>query len=408
MAEVRVKNGMKILQITNKVPVPPKDGGSIASFRLAEGLAAGGHEVHLLAMNTSKHFIEESIIKGYEKKNITIRTSYVNTRINPFRALSNLLFSRLPYNAVRFISRDFREKLITSLISINPDIIILENLYPALYLKDIRSTSISPVVYRAHNVESEIWQRAACNARSLRKWYLKILARRIKRFETGILNKYDFLVPITERDALSLNKLGNTKPVYVLPTGFPLSGKPSAMTDSTGSKIAHLGALDWLPNQEGLLWFIEKVLPRLRKIYPDIEFHLAGRNAPQWLEKRISVDGVIYHGEITDARKFIESHQIHIVPLFSGSGMRIKILEAMALGKTIVTTSLGTEGIDTRNDQNILIADNVDDFTERVLKGLEDPVFCREIGENAFTFVSEKLNNDKLVTGLLDFLKKNL
>jgi glycosyltransferase involved in cell wall biosynthesis len=172
--------------------------------------------------------------------------------------------------------------------------------------------------------------------------------------------------------------------------------------------VAHLGALDWLPNQEGLLWFINKVWPRLREVYPDIEFHIAGRNAPNWFEKKLNIDGVKFHGEIDDAEDFLKSYPVHIVPLFSGSGMRIKIVEAMAYGRAVVTTTLGTEGIDTENDVNILISDSDYSFADCIIKLIENNAYCREIGENAFTFVKEKLNNDKLVAELLDFVGKTL
>ncbi len=399
---------MKILQITNKVPVPPKDGGSIASLRLSEGLANHGHQVQILAMNTSKHFVAPDIIRKFEKPNLAIRAVLVNTRIQPFKALLNLLFSKMPYNAVRFISSDFRKVLIDLLKEIDPDLIILENLYPAAYLDDIRDCTPSPVAYRAHNVEHEIWKRTTDNARGMRKWYLGLLSDRIHKFEMGIINRYDILVPITNRDAQALDDMGNKKPCFVLPTGY--TGDYTECPDLNFNKpvVAHLGALDWLPNQEGLIWFVEKAWPLLIKEIPGIEFHLAGRNAPSWFERRMRGPGIKFHGEIEDADKFIQSYPIHIVPLFSGSGMRIKIIEAMASGRVVVTTTIGTEGIDTQHKTNILVADTPVLFSSAIIEVIRDPLYCQEIGKNAFTFVAEKLNNEKLIAGFLEFLKNNI
>ena len=399
---------MKILQITNKVPVPPKDGGSIASIRLAEGLAILGHKVQMLAMNTSKHFVEPDIIRNFEKPNLAIMAVPVDTGIHPHKALYNLLFSKMPYNAVRFISSDFRKALTDLLKNINPDLIILENLYPAAYLKDIRELTNAQVVYRAHNVEYEIWRRTADKTKGLRKWYLGILANRIKKFETDLINRYDFLVPITKRDARALDEMGNTKPSFVLPTGYigEHTNYPTIVFNKQA--VAHLGALDWMPNQEGLIWFVDKVWPLLRKEIPELEFHLAGRNAPKWFEKRIIGTGIIYHGEIEDAENFLQTFPIHIVPLFSGSGMRIKIVEAMANGRVVVTTTIGTEGIDTQDKINILVADTPSSFSSTIVEAISDPVYCQEIGKNAFTFVVDKLNNEKLVTGFMQFLNSNI
>lgn len=399
---------MKILQITNKVPVPPKDGGSIASFRLTEGLVKNGHDLHILAMNTSKHYVDPEVVRSFERPGLSITPVWMNTKINLFKALLNLLFSPLPYNAVRFISGRFKKALADTLKRENPDLIILENLYPAAYLNLIRKLSDSPVAYRAHNIEYEIWQRTAENTNGIKRWYLEILARRIRKFETRLINQYDLLIPITERDAASLDQMGNTKPVFVLPTGYYPAKKEPVPIIGGSPAIAHLGALDWLPNQEGLTWFINKVWPTLKEKIPGIEFHIAGRNAPAWFVRDIAADGIIFHGEIDDAETFITKYAVHVVPLLSGSGMRIKIVEAMAYGRAVVTSSLGTEGIDTESDVNILIADNQEDFAKHIIHLMEDTEFCRRIGGNAFTFVRQKLDNDKLVSDLQEFLKVNI
>jgi len=399
---------MKILQITNKVPVPPKDGGSIASLRLAQGLADQDHQIHILAMNTSKHYVDPEVIESFENANLNISSVKVDTKIRPFPALKNLLFSRMPYNAVRFISKDFRKALKSLILEIQPKLIILENLYPAAYLEDIRATTDVPLVYRAHNVEHEIWRRTAQNARGLKKWYTGILSRRIHCFEKDLINKYDILVPITERDADALEAMGNIKPCFVLPTGY--TGKIEKCPEIKFSRplVAHLGALDWLPNQEGLIWFVEEVWPLLREKIPELEFHLAGRNAPDWFVKRLNRPGIKLHGEIDDAGEFIQSYPIHIVPLFSGSGMRIKIVEGMSYGRVVVTTTIGTEGIDTQHKENILVADTPESFASEVIQAIGDPDYCTEIGKNAFTFVDEKLNNTKLLAGFMEYLEKNI
>ena len=332
----------------------------------------------------------------------------MDTRIKPIHALWNLLFSKLPYNAVRFISSGFREKLIEVIKGFKPELIILENLYPAAYLDDIRNNSNAKIVFRAHNIEHEIWERTALNANGLRKLYINILAKRIKNFEYSLINQYDILVPITQRDGESLRGMGNNKPCFILPTGYYMKAKEVPELEIQTPVVAHLGALDWLPNQEGLLWFIDKVWPRLREIHPDVEFHIAGRNAPKWFEKKFHLDGVTFHGEIEDADHFLRSYPIHIVPLFSGSGMRIKIVEAMAYGRAVVTTTIGTEGIDTQDGANILISDSDLSFANSIIKLIENEAYCREIGKNAFTFVNEKLNNDKLVAELLEFVGKTL
>lgn len=408
---------MRILQLTNKVPYPPRDGGSFATLSLATGLAAGGHDVTVLAMNTSKHPIGkediESLNNGIHLPGIffaegsgSLRWIFVDvdTSIRWTDALSNLLFSRLPYNAVRFNSAAYREQLRQILENETFDAIILENLYTAFYLDDIKKLSSSMVIMRAHNVEHEIWHRTARSTRGLRRYYLFSLAGRIRRFELSIINRYDALVPITGRDAELFRKSGNVKPVHVLPTGMETVDRPF-QPDPAGIKtVAHLGALDWLPNQNGIRWFMREVWPELTTLVPGIEFHLAGRNAPPGFGAEMIRAGAVFHGEVDSAARFIQSHPVFVVPVFSGSGMRIKLLEYLAHGRAVVTTSIGAEGIPVTHGIQVAMADKPAEFARLTAALLNNPDRCKEMGENAVTFVRENFNNSKLIRDFARFL----
>ncbi|MCD6333164.1 MAG: glycosyltransferase [Bacteroidales bacterium] len=392
---------MKILQLTNKVPYPPRDGGAIATLALTEGLAAQGHQVTVLAMNTTKHHTDVSQSPSPKWRLIS---APVNTRIKPLSALFNLLFSRLPYNGVRFRSAKYRETLISLLRKTPFDIIIIENLYPALYLKEIRSHSRARIMLRSHNLEHEIWLGNRDNTRGLKKWYLNILAQRIKRFEIRMVQSCDALIPITERDALKFKQLGNRLPTFILPAGLDEErlGHPS---DSSGKiTLAYLGALDWLPNQSGIKWFLDKIWPSLIRNYPDLEFHIAGRNAPARFIRQLHHKGVIYHGEIRDAGTFIKAHPITLVPLFAGSGMRIKILENMAAGRVVITTPVGCEGIPAVDGKHLFICSDSGSWINRIRQLISQPGIIPAVGENAITFVREKYLNKILITQFSRFL----
>jgi len=399
---------MKILQLTNKVPIPPRDGGSIASYRLSMGLVQHDHQLTVLAMNTSKHFIDEDLwspiadVSGFKLISVP-----VNTEISIFKAFINLLFSKLPYNADRFLSAEYKRRLIELLNSEDFDYVIIENLYPILYIDSIRKNSKAQVVMRAHNMEHEIWQRTASQAKGIKKLYFKILAKRIRKLEINSLNKYDFLVPITVRDENAFNKLGNTKPSLALPTGILIQDNCNEIQIDDILRIAHLGALDWAPNQEGILWFLEQVWPRVKLDYPNAEFHLAGRNAPHWFVKRINRYDISYHGEVDSAKDFIRHFPVHIVPLWLGSGMRIKIVEAMAQARVIVTTSIGVEGINATDNESIIIRDNPDDFASALINLHANPHLINEISQNAFTFVQNHFDNKKMIGDFIQFLNNH-
>jgi len=399
---------MRILQLMNKVPWPPKDGGAIACLNMTKGFSMLGHEVTVLSMNTSKHHILIKELPTNIRNQADFHLVEVPASINWFEASINLLFSDLPYNAQRFISKEYSQQLAQLLTVRTFDVIQLEGLYLCPYISVIRKYSDALIVYRAHNIEYEIWDRTAKLSEGLRSKYLHNLSKRIKRFEISYLNTYDLLVPITDRDGIILDSLGNVKPRHTSQTGIDFASLVPTAKKLEFPSLFHIGALDWAPNQEGLIWFFDHCWPRIHSENPELKFYLAGRNAPEWLERRFKLDGVVYLGEINDAYDFINSKAVMVVPLFSGSGMRIKIIEGMALGKPIVTTDIGTEGIPTKDGLNIMIANDADQFVESITRLISNRTLFDEIGKNAIGFIQEKYDNLAQAGALIDFYKKQI
>uniref|UniRef100_UPI003218041C glycosyltransferase family 4 protein n=1 Tax=uncultured Draconibacterium sp. TaxID=1573823 RepID=UPI003218041C len=398
---------MKILQVTNKVPYPTKDGGAIACMNLTKGFACLGHDVTVLSMNTFKHRVSLDEIPDSVKDIAKFRLVDVPARIKIFSGLINFLFSRKPYNAVRFISNGFARALEQLLSENTFDIIQLEGLYVCPYIPLIRKKSDATVVYRSHNIEHEIWERTAKMSNGLKKFYLNNLSKRIKRFETALLNSYDLLVPITERDGVILDELGNQKKKHISQTGIDASVLVPNSKNLEHPALFHIGSLEWAPNQEGLVWFVENCWPEIHEKYPALKFYIAGRNCPAWLQSKFNVPNVVFEGEVPDAYRFMNSKSIMVVPLFSGSGMRIKIIEGMALGKSIVTTEIGAEGIGVNPNENILIAADKEDFIKKVSQLVEDEEFYSKIGRNAIEFIHEKFDNLAAAGKLVEFYKVN-
>lgn len=399
---------MKILQVTNKVPYPSNDGGAIACMNLTSGFALLGNEVTVLSMNTVKHHTELSEIPESVKDWANFHLVDVPARVSAGAAIINLFFSGKPYNAVRFISTAFSEKLEELLLENQFDIVQLEGLYVLPYISVIRNYSKAKIVYRAHNIEHEIWERSAALSKGFRKFYLRILAKRIKIFEKEFINEYDLLVPITERDRIILDKIGNSRPTHVSPTGIDTKQLIPHARNLEYPSVFHIGSLEWAPNQEGLLWFVDKCWPKLHVKFPELKFYIAGRQAPEWLIRRFKVPNIVFLGEVEDAYQLMNSKAVMVVPLFSGSGMRIKIIEGMALGKPIVTTPIGTEGISTQSEKNIIIADNEKEFIDGVERLVTDKELFHSIGRNAIEYIQEKFDNLALASALTSFYKNNI
>ncbi len=397
---------MKILQLSNKFVYPPKDGGAIGIFNYTKAFSALGCEVTMLAMNTTKHPYDIKSLPEEIKSLAEWITVDVDNRIKPFSALVALLQNR-SYHIERFISAPYNDRLIELLHRHAFDIIQLEGLYLSPYVETIRAFSKATVVMRSHNIEHEIWERVTKNEKGLfKRGYLKILSGQLKKYETARLNKYDLMTSVTERDATILKQLGCTLPVHVCPAPFDETLLKPDKSKSEYPSVFFLGALDWTPNAEGLGWFLKNVWEKISLQFPDLKFYIAGRNAD-----RIKLDlskNVIVTGEVENAYDFMNSKGIMIVPLLSGSGIRVKIIEGMALGKTIVSTSLGAEGIPCKDGQNILIADTPEAFAEKIIKCINEKIYYSVIGDNAYQFAKQRFSSREVTGKLLEFFKKNL
>lgn len=397
---------MKILSIANKLPYPPKDGGAIGVLNTATGLAESGNTVTIFAVNTRKHAYDPARIPAEITSVVSFVTVGADTSLQPAAMLWNLLFSRMPYIAVRFHQPAIRDALVTHLKQNSYDIIQLEGPYLGRFLPEIRRLSRASVVFRSHNVEYEIWQRKAENERNpFKRWYLNLLSRRIRRFELAVMLGCDLMVTVSERDERILRTHGFGKPSLTSPSGIRVSDYPCRMVKSNG-RICFIGALDWMPNQEGVLWFTEHVFRDLQRERPGTELHVAGRNAPPGFEKKLKAPGVVFHGEVEDAHAFLERSNILIAPLMSGSGIRIKILEGMALCKAIVTSSVGAEGLDAEHGRHLMVADDAGRFREELISLLAHPGKAEGIARNARRLVEEKFDTFTLCSRLTQFYKE--
>jgi glycosyltransferase involved in cell wall biosynthesis len=165
--------------------------------------------------------------------------------------------------------------------------------------------------------------------------------------------------------------------------------------------------MDWMPNQEAMKWFLENVWETVVEKYPELQFSIAGRNMPEWL-KSIKLKGINIIGEVADAHEFMQAHTVMIVPLLSGSGMRIKIIEGMACGNTVIATAIGAEGIPCTNGKNILIANSPEEFVAQISKCVENHQFCTEIGLQAKQFIAEEFDNETITKKLIRFYNQLL
>lgn len=397
---------LKILQLCLRVPLPPYDGATIAMYNLAESLTASGAAVKMLSFNTKKHFTDLNSIDAALIDKYKLETVFLDASVNAWDAFTNLFKPNESYNIVRFDSDAFHQKLKEILQSETFDFILFEGLFLSPYLQTVRTFSKAKCILRAHNVEWLIWKRLAKATKNpLKKTYLYFLSGRLKRYENNVINNFDAIVAISEQDKNLFLRDGCNIPIEVAPTGMNTAKyKNIEQMDADSLSLFHLGSMDWLPNIEAVDWLLNDIWPLIQQKSNKVHLFLAGKNMnPKYFS--IKSKNLIVAGEIKDALNFMENKQIMVVPLLSGGGIRIKILEGLAAGKVIVSTSTGAEGINYTDKKNILIADTPEDFTKTILSLLNNPNLLNNIAREAQILARTQYDNNLIGKKLAGFLK---
>ncbi len=392
--------------ICNKSPWPALEGGPMAMNNMIEGLIHAGQQVKVLALNTNKYSVDLNTIPEDYRRNTGIELSYIDLSVKPLPAFLNL-FTTHSYHVERFKSKDFEKKLIAVLKKSDFDIIQIELVYMSPYIDTIRKYSNAKIFLRAHNIEHLIWMRLSETERNpLKRLYLRHLAETLKVYEYHILDHYDGIIPITKKDAEFFESITRT-PVFPVSFGIKMGEAIDEHPEKAENALFHIGAMNWMPNDEGIRWFLDKVWPSLHQKLPGIQLYLAGRNMPGWLTQ-LRLDNVSVVGEVPDAGEFIRSKSISIAPLLSGSGIRVKIIESMSHAKAVVSTTIGAEGINYTNKKNIMIADTPEEFVDAITWLYNNPRQAEEMGRNARELVRQDHDIEKIIVQLLGFYREIL
>ncbi len=380
-------------------------------YDVAAGLVRAGHRVTLLAINTPKHRQPADAL-DHLGPNFRLVTVDVDTNITPAKALKNLLLSRQPYIVERFISPVVGEKLVEILRTETIDAVQFEGTFAAWYAEmlgrregaDLR---VPPLVLRAHNLEHTIWRMLAGRERNpLKRLYLRDMAARLEQFERRHLPQFDAVAAITADDAQRLRALGCPEPVSFIPAGVDLSRfQPNPAIRPQPRTLFMIGSLNWLPNQEGLHWLLREVWPTIHAEMPDVELHIAGSGTPEELLKP-RTDGVVVHGFVDSATAFMQQYELMLVPLLSGGGMRIKIIEGMALGKAILSTTLGAEGIAVRDGHDILLRDSAAEWLDALRAWYRGEVSVEALGAAAARTATECYDRRRVTQQFVDLYER--
>ena len=397
---------MHVLQVCHKPPLPLVDGGCIAMNNWTEATIMAGHTVSIIAFATDKHPCSIPDLPVEYVSKTSLQLTYLDTKVKLVPAFLNL-FTTESYNIQRFYSIDTENSILCFLHSCQIDTIVLDGLYTTPYLRAIRKHYPAiRIVLRAHNIEHSIWQLAANNATNfLQKSYYNFLAKRLKKYELDVFQQVDAISTLSTLDEKCITDYGIATPITTIGIGYVgTQNTVTVVSDSLCTSFFYIGAMDWFPNIEGIEWFLEKVWKDFIVQNPTTTFTIAGKSMPTpWLENAL-YKNVIVKGKVDNAQQFMQEQGILLAPLLTGGGTRVKIIEALSLGKIIITTSLGAEGLPVTHLENIIIADTPVEYTYWMNELLKNKELGKQISTNARQFSQQHFDIKPISKQINDLL----
>jgi glycosyltransferase involved in cell wall biosynthesis len=309
------------------------------------------------------------------------------------------LFSALPYVAWNHCSLRMQRTLDQLLRAHSFDAVHCEMTLMSPLLRTIRHV---PTVSVAHNVETEIWRRYEHNELSaFRRRYIGLQRRRVEQLESRGLDHVTTLCTVSERDAAWYRQHTGVRNIHVVPNGVDLEYFQPGLEPEEPQTLVHAGAMDWRPNIDAMTFFLEAIYPSMVAASPDLRLLIVGRNPSNaFIRMAEQHRGVKVTGSVEDARPLIRRGAVFVVPLRIGGGSRLKILNALAMGKAIVSTSVGAEGLDVRDGEHLLIADTPELFVARTLELLGAPAKRQRLGTAGRALVEARYGWDAIADRL--------
>lgn len=385
----------KILHFSHKPAFPLRDGGCVAISSVLKSLISQPqNDIYHFTLATTKHPFDRDDYPSSWIERMEIDHFQINTRTDLMGAIY-YLFRNQSYNIGRFKDKQLYKRLQQLLEAEKFDIIILDSLYTTPYLSLFRE-HCDKIIMRAHNVEHLIWKQLANGQKfSIKRWYFNRLSKQLQHYEDLAVQSLDGIIAITEGDAQYFHRYTPAVTVTAIPTAVRTNFDNP---DYSKEDFYFLGAMDWLPNKEGVHWLLKRVMPQGLK---GATLHIAGKSLQP---DEIKHENVTCHGEVKDARDYINQHGICVIPMLSGSGIKIKLLENMAMAKPIITTSEGVRGVEVEHGRDVLIADTPEAFREQMYALLIDKEKRKTLGQAAKKFVIHNYGEEKITRRINSFI----
>jgi len=403
---------MKILWIAHFLPWPPHGGSSQRNYNLMRELLKK-FDLYTVGFLQRPHYESDQqclqAIRHMSSMFTWMQVYHIPTdhkRISWYWLLATNILSSSPYSVKRFYSDQFESELDRLLDRVNFDIVYADTVATAHYA--LRAKGKSKLVLNHHNVESSLLFRRAASAKNpASRWYLNHQAKKMHRWETKVCPQFDINLTVSELDADELRRLASGIRCEVIANGSDIEYfKPS--DGVVGSEMVFAGGGTWLPNRDAMSWFIKEIFPKIIDKVPDAVMNVIGGKPPHDVLKAAEHDKRIkVHGFVPDTRPFLARSAVYVVPIRIGGGTRLKILDAFAAGKAVVSTSLGCEGISCEDGVHICMADTPEAFADKVVELFNNIDDRQKLERNARQLV-ERAYSWKIIGSRLRSLYREL
>ena len=378
---------MNILLLTQVLPYPPDSGPKVKTWNVIKYLAQH-HSVTLVSFVRGDQSAQVRALEGVCKAVYTVPIT--RQPVNELKFMGLSLLSGEPYLILRDDRAAMRQLVDRLALETTFDIVHADQLNMAQYAMRVSSGC---KVLDAHNALWLLYKRLCDTMKpGPKKWMLGRDWRRLKKYEGKICREFDGVIAVSEEDKVALEEAaGRPVDIEVIPITVDTEEVREISREPEADHILHIGTMYWPPNVDGVMWFIGEVLPIIRKTRPGIVFDIVGANPPREVLTAAEVNGGInVTGYVENPIPIQKNAGAVVVPLRAGGGMRVKILNAMAQGIPVVTTSLGCEGIRVESGRHLLIADTPQEFARATLRLLEDHRLANELGQNARQLIRRK------------------
>lgn len=373
---------MRILWVKAGKLLPVDTGGKIRSYNILRHLARNHELTFLSYYGGSRDTGYESEIQRELPGTHTVHTGALDGGAGA-QSVDYLrrVFRSAPFAVGKFTHRDV-QRLVTSWLKEQKfDLAVCDFLSASLNFPDALAT---PTVLFQHNVESVLWQRMAeTESNPAKRIAYRIEAAKMTRYERHTLGKFHHVIAVSENDRQEMLKMAPDCGISVVPTGVDTAKYPISPPAATKPpRIVFTGSMDWEPNIDAIAYFCETIFPKVRAEFPSAVFQIVGRN-PHPRVKQLASGSVIVTGTVPSVADYLRDASVVVVPLRIGGGTRLKIFEAMAMGKSVVSTSIGAEGLDVRHGRDLILADDAAAFSDAIILLLRDSTLRRRYEEAA-------------------------